>query len=204
MATIDDFKKKMREFKEEQNKIITEIKAKGLTDILDKQELKNRLVNLHQKITNYKKQFENSNYAELLSSEEKMNRNDDLSDLISKCNKFLGQYWKGEPISEEKKEKKFSNKYEQMLYEKKKLKEQDALIEDMIKINDESKHIGKEVKKNLDDQNKHISLLGENLDKAKDKAGKLNERIMGIIAEASYWKYYAIITILAIILYIVH
>ena len=105
MATIDDFKKKMREFKEEQSKIITEIKAKGLTDILDKQELKNRLVNLHQKITNYKKQFENSNYAELLSSEEKMNRKDDLSDLISKCNKFLGQYWKGEPISEEKKKK---------------------------------------------------------------------------------------------------
>ena len=203
MATIDDFKKKMREFKEEQNKIITEIKATGLTNSLDKQDLKNRLVNLHQKITDYKKQFEKSNYAQLLSSEEKMNRKDDLSDLISKCNKFIGQYWK-EPMPEEKKEKRFNNKYEQMLYEKKKLNEQDELIEGMIKINEESKHIGKEVKKSLDDQNKHISLLGENLDKAKVKAGRLNERIMGIIAEASYWKYYAIITILAIILYIVY
>ena len=203
MATIDDFKKKMREFKEEQNKIITEIKAKGLNDILNQQDLKNRLVNLHQKITDYKKKFEKSNYAELLSSEEKISRKDDLSDLISKCNKYIGQYWK-ESIPEEKPEKKFSNKYEQMLYEKKKLKEQDELIEGMIKINDESKHIGKEVKKNLDEQNKHISLLGENLDKAKEKAGRLNERIMGIIAETSYWKYYAIITILAIILYIVY
>ena len=101
---------------------------------------------------------------------------------------------------EDYKDQEFTNPYEQLQYQQKKLIEQDEIIDNIIATNEENKEIGKAVKHNLNEQNKKITQIGHTLDKTQNSADKLNAKVVDLILDSSFWKLYLIIAALAFIL----
>ena len=58
----------------------------------------------------------------------------------------------------------------------------------------------KEVKHNLKEQNKKINKIGISLDETQNDAKKLNDKFTDLILDSSFWKFYAIIGFLALVL----
>ena len=206
-TSIDNFKPKLNEFRNKFSKLKSDYKLDNPKVLLSNEQkgnLKYSLQKLKLELTNFQKQYLSSNYRSVLSEFEDSNRKDELVELISNIDILINQHCKGEyeiTIKEEDyKDKEFSNPYEQMQYQKEKLMEQDHIIDNIISINEENKIIGKEVKHNLNEQNKKITQIGQTLDKTQNSADKLNAKVMDLILDSSFWKYYVIIAVLALIM----
>ena len=165
-TSIDNFKPKLNEFRNKYSKLKSDYKLDNPKVLLSNEQkgnLKYSLQKLKLELTNFQKQYLSSNYRSVLSEFEDSNRKDELVELISNIDILINQHCKGEyeiTIKEEDyKDKEFSNPYEQMQYQKEKLMEQDHIIDNIISINEENKIIGKEVKHNLNEQNKKIHKL---------------------------------------------
>ena len=203
----DNFKQKLNEFRNKLNKIKSDYKLDNpITNLSNEQKgnLKYSLEKLKYELTNFKKQYLSSNYRSVLSEFEDINRKEELSELISSIDILINLHCKGNyeiTIKEEDyKDKEFTNPYEQLQYQQKKLLEQDEIIDNIIAKNEENKVIGKAVKHNLNEQNKKITKIGYTLDKTQNSADKLNAKVMDLILDSSFWKLYFIIAILALII----
>ena len=206
-SSVDNFKSKLNEFRNKLSNIKSDYKLeKGQINLSNEQKgvLKYSLQKLSLEITNFKKQYLSSNYRSVLSEFEDNSRKDELGELISNIDLLIDQHCKGNyeiTIKEEDyKDKEFSNPYEQMQYQQKKLLEQDEIIDNIISKNEENKVIGKAMKHNLNEQNKKITQIGHTLDKTQNSADKLNAKIVDLILDSSLWKFYLIITALALII----
>ena len=206
-SSVDNFKSKLNEFRNKLSNIKSDYKLeKSQINLSNEQKgvLKYSLQKLSLEITNFKKQYLSSNYRSVLSEFEDNSRKDELSELISNIDLLIDQHCKGNyeiTIKEEDyKDKEFSNPYEQMQYQQKKLLEQDEIIDNIISKNEENKVIGKAMKHNLNEQNKKITQIGHTLDKTQNSADKLNAKIVDLILDSSLWKFYLIITALALII----
>ena len=206
-TTIDDFKSKLTEYKNKLKKLKTDYKLGNPKNPLTNEQkgnLKYSLQKLQKDVTNYKQEYLNSNYRSVLSELEDGNRKDELNELISECDTLANTYCKGEYVSnlkeEDFKDQEFNNPYEQLQYQKKKLIEQDEIINEIISKNEENKGIGKEVKHNLKEQNKKINTIGIILDETQNDAKKLNDKFTDLILDSSFWKLYALIGVLALVL----
>ena len=206
-TSVDNFKSKLTDFKNRLKKLKSDYKLGGVNNSLSNEQkgnLKYNLLKLKNNLTNFKQEYLNSNYRSVLSEFEDGNRKDELNELISECDTLTNTYCKGDFISnikeEDFKDKEFSNPYEQLQYQKKKLLEQDELINDMIITNEESKGIGKEVKNNLKEQNKKISNISDTLDETQNDAKRLNAKFVDMIFDSSFWKLYILIGVLGLIL----
>ena len=206
-SSIDNFKSKLNEFRKKLTKIKSDYKLeKGSINLTNEQKsaLKYSLQKLNLEITNFQKEYLSSNYRSVLSEFEDSSRKDELSELISNIDLLINLHCKGNyeiTIKEEDyKDKEFNNPYELLQYQQKKLLEQDEIIDNIIAKNEENKVIGKAVKHNLNEQNKKITKIGYTLDKTQNSADKLNAKIVDLILDSSLWKFYLIITALALII----
>ena len=131
-------------------------------------------------------------------------KKDELSELLSNIDMLINIHCKGDyeiDIKEEDyKDKEFNNPYEQLQYQQKKLSEQNNIIDEIIITNEENKKIGKEVKHNLNEQNKKITQIGQTLDITQSSADKLNAKIMDLILDTSFCILYVLIVVLALVL----
>ena len=208
MATsIDNFKSKIKDFKDRLKKLKADYKLGGANNSLtndQKGSLKYNLQKLKNNVTNFKQEYLNSNYRSVLSELEDGSRKDELDELITECDTLTNTYCKGEYVSkikeEDFKDKEFDNPYEQLQYQKKELKKQDEIINNIISKNEENKGIGKEVKNNLTKQNEKLSTIAVTLDETQSQAKRLNDKFVDLIFDSSFWKLYIIIGVLALIL----
>ena len=208
MATsIDNFKTKLSEFKNKLKKIKSDYKLGNPKNSLSnelKGNLKYSLQKFQKEVINFQQEYLDSNYRAVLSEFDDGNRKDELNELISECDKLIDIHCKGEYVSnireEDFKDKEFDNPYEQLQYQQKQLKKQNEIIEEIMNKNEENKNIGKEVKHNLKEQNKKINDIGKGLDQTQNDAKKLNDKFTDLILDSSFWKYYAIIGFLALVL----
>ena len=206
-TSIDNYKAKVTEFKNKLKKLKTDYKLGGAKNNLTNEQkgnLKYILQKLKNNITSFKQEYLNSNYRSVLSEFEDGSRKDELNELISECDILINTHTKGEFINkikeEDFKDEEFSNPYEQLQYQQKKLSEQEDIINEIISKNEENKGIGKEVKNNLKEQNKKINQIGITLDKTQSDAKKLNEKFVDLILDSSFWKLYILIGVLALVL----
>ena len=206
-TSIDNFKSKLTDFKNRLKKLKSDYKLGVANNSLSNEQkgnLKYNLQKLKNNVSNFMQEYLNSNYRSVLSEFEDGNRKDELNELIHECDTLTNTYCKGEFISnikeEDFKDQEFNNPYEQLQYQKKKLLEQDEIINDIIITNEENKGIGKEVKNNLKEQNKKISKISDTLDEAQNDAKRLNAKFVDMIFDSSFWKLYILIGVLALIL----
>ena len=206
-TSVDNFRTKLSELKQKFTKIKSDYQLDNPKTFLTNEQkgnLKYSLQKLKSETNNFKTQYLSSNYRSVLSEFEDSNRKDELSELISNIDILINLHCKGDyeiKIKEEDfKDKEFDNPYEQMQYQKEKLLEQDNIIDNIISINEENKVIGKDVKHNLNEQNKKIIQIGDSLDKTQSSADKLNAKVVDLILDSSFWKYYVIIAVLALIM----
>ena len=206
-SSIDNFKPKLNEYRNKLNKIKSDYKLDNPKTSLSNEQkgnLKYTLQKLKLELTKFKEQYLASNYRSVLSEFEDSNRKDELSEIMSNIDMLINLHCKGNyeiTIKEEDyKDKEFTNPYEQLQYQQKKLIEQDEIIDNIIATNEENKEIGKAVKHNLNEQNKKITQIGHTLDKTQNSADKLNAKVVDLILDSSFWKLYLIIVVLAFIL----
>ena len=206
-SSIDNFKPKLNEYRNKLNKIKSDYKLDNQKTSLSNEQkgnLKYTLQKLKLELNNFKEQYLSSNYRSVLSEFEDSNRKDELNEIISNIDMLINLHCKGNyeiTIKEEDyKDKEFTNPYEQLQYQQKKLIEQDEIIDNIIATNEENKEIGKAVKHNLNEQNKKITQIGHTLDKTQNSADKLNAKVVDLILDSSFWKLYLIIVVLAFIL----
>ena len=206
-TSVDNFKSKLNDFRNQLKKLKSEYKLEGAKTTLTNEQkgnLKFNLQKLLRDLSIFKKEYLDSNYRAVLSEFEDSNRKDELGEVITECETLIKTYCKGEYESnikeEDYKDQEFDNPYEQMQYQQKKLLEQDEIINNIISTNDENKAIGKEVKSNLIEQNKKINKIGRTLDETSRDAKRLNDKFVDMILDSSFWKLYCIIGFLALVL----
>ena len=192
-SSIDNFKPKLNEYRNKFNKIKSDYKLDNpKTNLSNEQKghLKYTLQKLKLELTKFKEQYLASNYRSVLSEFEDSNRKDELSEIISNIDMLINLHCKGNyeiTIKEEDyKDKEFTNPYEQLQYQQKKLIEQDEIIDNIIATNEENKEIGKAVKHNLNEQNKKITQIGHTSGKTRISADKLNAKVVDLILDSSF------------------
>ncbi len=206
-TSVDNFKSKLSDFKKKLKKIKSDYKLGSANNNLSNEQkgnLKYNLQKIQKDLTNFKQEYLNSNYRSVLSELEDESRKDELNELISDCETTMNTYCKGEFVcnirEEDYKDQEFDNPYEQMQYQKKKLLEQEEVINGIITTNKENKGIGNEVKNNLKEQNKKINKISKVLDQTQHAAKQLNDKFVDLVLDSSFWKLYFIIGFLALVL----
>ena len=206
-TSVDNFKSKLSDFKKKLKKIKSDYKLGSANNNLSNEQkgnLKYNLQKIQKDLTNFKQEYLNSNYRSVLSELEDESRKDELNELISDCETTMNTYCKGEFVcnirEEDYKDQEFDNPYEQMQYQKKKLLEQEEVINGIITTNKENKGIGNEVKNNLKEQNKKINIISKVLDQTQHAAKQLNDKFVDLVLDSSFWKLYFIIGFLALVL----
>lgn len=206
-TSVDNFKSKLSDFKKKLKKIKSDYKLGSANNNLSNEQkgnLKYNLQKIQKDLTNFKQEYLNSNYRSVLSELEDESRKDELNELISDCETTMDTYCKGEFVcnirEEDYKDQEFDNPYEQMQYQKKKLLEQEEVINGIITTNKENKGIGNEVKNNLKEQNKKINKISKVLDQTQHATKQLNDKFVDLVLDSSFWKLYFIIGFLALVL----
>ena len=87
-----------------------------------------------------------------------------------------------------------------MMYQKKKLEDQDDLIDSMIGLNNENKQISKEMGNTIGKQNSLLDKVQKDIDTLNDKMSNSNIKVANFLAKSSYCKLYTIAIIQAIII----
>ena len=158
-------------------------------------------------VSEYKKSYLNSNFISLLSERDYSNRKNELEELVTqsesmlkKYNKFLTERFGPNFNQNDFQEVQFDNHEQRMIYQKKKLQEQDDMIDSMISINNENRQISKEMGNNIGKQNSLLDKVQKDIDFLNDKMNNSNTKITNFLAKSSYCKLYIIAFVQAIII----
>ena len=204
--TSDDFYTKVKQFYDKQEEIQTKIKNMANNfNIFENDKLKTELLNYKKEVTEYKKSYLNSNFISLLSERDYSNRKNELEELVSqsesmykKYNKFLSERFGPNFNQNDFQEQQFDTHEQRMLYQKKKLQDQDDIIDSMISINNENRQISKEMGNTIGKQNSLLDKVQRDIDKLNDKMNNSNLKITNFLAKSSYCKLYMIALVQAI------
>ena len=204
--TSDDFYTKVKQFYDRQEEIQNKMKKMANDfNIFENDKLKTELLEYKKELDKYKKSYLNSNFISLLSERDYSNRKNELEELVSqsesmykKYNKFLSDRFGPNFNQNDFQEQQFDTHEQRMLYQKKKLQDQDDIIDSMISINNENRQISKEMGNTIGKQNSLLDKVQRDIDKLNDKMNNSNFKITNFLAKSSYCKLYIIALVQAI------
>ena len=209
----DDFYTKVKQFYDKQEEIQNKMKKMANNfNIFENDKLKTELLEYKKEVAQYKKSYLNSNFISVLSERDYSNRKNELEELVNqsetmlkKYNKFLGEKFGPNFNQNDFQEKQFETHEQRMLYQKKKLQDQDDMIDSMIAVNNENKQISKEMGNNIEKQNSLLDKVQRDIDHLNDKMNNSNLKVTNFLAKSSYCKLYtiAIVQLIIIILLII-
>ena len=87
-----------------------------------------------------------------------------------------------------------------MMYQKKKLQDQDDLIDFMIGVNNENRNISREMGNNISKQNNLLDKVHKDIDNLTDKMNSSNNKVTNFLKKSSYCKLYIIAIVQALII----
>ena len=206
--TSDDFYTRIKQFYDKQDEIQNKMKKMANNfNIFESDKLKNELIAYKKEVADYKKSYLNSNFISLLSERDYSNRKNELEELVNqseimlkKYNKFLSERFGPNFNQNDFQEQQFENHEQRMMYQKKKLQDQDDMIDSMIAINNENKQISKEMGNNIGKQNSLLDRVQRDIDNLDDKMNKSNLKVTNFLAKSSYCKLYIIAIVQALII----
>ena len=206
--TSDDFYTRIKQFYDKQDEIQNKMKKMANNfNIFESDKLKNELIAYKKEVADYKKSYLNSNFISLLSERDYSNRKNELEELVNqsdimlkKYNKFLSERFGPNFNQNDFQEQQFENHEQRMIYQKKKLQDQDDMIDSMIAINNENKQISKEMGNNIGKQNSLLDRVQRDIDNLDDKMNKSNLKVTNFLAKSSYCKLYIIAIVQALII----
>ena len=120
--------------------------------------------------------------------------------MLKKYNKFLSERFGPNFTQNEFKEKEFETNEERLMYQKKKLEDQDNLIDYMIGINNENRQISREMGNNISKQNNLLEKVNKDVDSLSDKMNNSNTKMTSFLKKSSYCRLYIIAIVQAIII----
>ena len=175
--TSDNFYTKIKGFYDKQEEIQNKLKnIANNFNIFQTDKIKTELLAYKREIADYKKEYLKSNFISLLSERDYNNRKNELEELETQCetmlkkyNKFLSERFGPNFTQNDFKEKEFESNEERLMYQKKKLEDQDNLIDYMIGVNNENRQISKEMGNNISKQNKMLDKVHNDIDSLSDK-----------------------------------
>ncbi len=207
--TSDDFYSKVKKFYDKQEELENKLKNMANNfNIFESDKLKTELMNYKKELNEYKNAYLNSNFISLLSERDYSNRKSELEELVNQSEMMLKKYKKflserfGSNFNENDfKEEEFETHEQKMMYQKKKLQDQDDLIDSMIEMNNENKQISKEMGNNIQKQNSLLDKVQRDIDQLDEKMKNSNLKITKFLAKSSYCRLYiiAIVQLLIII-----
>ncbi len=206
--TSDNFYTKVKEFYDRQEDIQDKLKnIANNFNIFQSDKIKTELLSYKRELSTYKKEYLKSNFISLLSERDYHNRKNELEELESQCDSMLKKYNKflsdrfGPNFNESDfQEKQFDTMEEKMMYQKKKLQDQDDMIEYMIGVNNENRQITKEMGNNISKQNSLLDKVNKDIDSLNDKMNKSNLKVTNFLAKSSYCRLYVIAVVQALII----
>ena len=204
----DNFYTKIKEFYDKQEEIQNKLKdIANNFNIFQTDKIKTDLLTYKREIADYKKEYLNSTFISLLSERDYNNRKNELEELETQCetmlkkyNKFLSERFGPNFTQNEFKEKEFETNEERLMYQKKKLEDQDNLIDYMIGINNENRQISREMGNNISKQNNLLEKVNKDVDSLNDKMNNSNTKITSFLKKSSYCRLYIIAIVQAIII----
>ena len=206
--TSDNFYTKVKEFYDRQEDIQNKLKnIANNFNIFQSDKIKTELLAYKKDLSDYKKEYLKSNFISLLSERDYHNRKNELEELETQCNSMLKKYNKflserfGPNFNESDfQEKQFDTMEEKMMYQKKKLQDQDDMIEFMIGVNNENRQITREMGNNISKQNSLLDKVNKDIDNLNDKMNKSNLKVTNFLAKSSYCRLYVIAIVQALII----
>ena len=206
--TSDNFYTKVKDFYDRQEDIQNKLKnIANNFNIFQSDKIKTQLLTYKRDLSNYKNEYLKSNFISLLSERDYHNRKNELEELESQCNSMLKKYNKflserfGPNFNESDfQEKQFDTMEEKMMYQKKKLQDQDDMIEFMIGVNNENRQITREMGNNISKQNSLLDKVNKDIDNLNDKMNKSNLKVTNFLAKSSYCRLYIIAIVQALII----
>ena len=206
--TSDNFYTKVKDFYDRQEDIQNKLKnIANNFNIFQSDKIKTELLAYKRELSDYKKEYLKSNFISLLSERDYHNRKNELEELESQCNSMLKKYNKflsdrfGPNFNESDfQEKQFDTMEEKMMYQKKKLQDQDDMIEFMIGVNNENRQITREMGNNISKQNSLLDKVNKDIDNLNDKMNKSNLKVTNFLAKSSYCRLYVIAIVQALII----
>ena len=206
--TSDNFYTKVKDFYDRQEDIQNKLKnIANNFNIFQSDKIKTELLTYKRDLSNYKNEYLKSNFISLLSERDYHNRKNELEELESQCNSMLKKYNKflserfGPNFNESDfQEKQFDTMEEKMMYQKKKLQDQDDMIEFMIGVNNENRQITREMGNNISKQNSLLDKVNKDIDNLNDKMNKSNLKVTNFFAKSSYCRLYVIAIVQALII----
>lgn len=208
-SSIDNYRSKIKDFYTTQDSLRKSFLSLSNTSFNAHQaeNLKISLLDHKNSILQFKSSYLNSNFVHLLPEKEYRNRVSELEDLQKVCDSmqkqltnFLNQKYSSNINPNDYQEKQFSNQYERLMYQRKKLEDQDEMINYMIGLNKENKQIGKEMGNNLETQNAHLEKVSKYIDQVSSKMNSTNQRFTNYLKKSSYCKLYIIVFVQALII----
>jgi hypothetical protein len=204
----DNFYTKVKDFYDRQEDIQNKLKnIANNFNIFQSDKIKTELLSYKRELSDYKKEYLKSNFISLLSERDYHNRKNELEELESQCNSMLKKYNKflsdrfGPNFNESDfQEKQFDTMEEKMMYQKKKLQDQDDMIEFMIGVNNENRQITREMGNNISKQNSLLDKVNKDIDNLNDKMNKSNLKVTNFLAKSSYCRLYVIAIVQALII----
>ena len=204
----DNYYLKIKEFYKKQEEIQTRMKnIINNFNVFESNDIKNLIVQYKKELKQYNTQYMNSTFVSNLSDRDYRNRKSELDDLIRQSqlmqnnyNNFLNKQFGPDFSENDFHEKEFDDPQEKLAYEKKKLQDQDNLIDYMIGINKENRTIGKEIYHDLESQEKDVDKMDNNMDKIGSKMDNTNKKMENFLAKSSYCKLYFIIIVQGLII----
>ena len=206
--TSDNFYTKVKEFYDKQEEIQNKLKnIANDFNIFQSDKLKTELLSFKKELTDYKKEYLSSNFISLLSERDYHNRKNELEELESQCdtmlkkyNKFLNDRFGPNFSQSDFQEKQFDTQEEKMMYQKKKLQDQDDLIDFMIGVNNENRNISREMGNNISKQNNLLDKVHKDIDNLTDKMNSSNNKVANFLKKSSYCRLYIIAIVQALII----
>ena len=206
--TSDNFYTKIKGFYDKQEEIQNKLKnIANNFNIFQTDKIKTELLAYKREVTEYKKNYLNSNFISLLSERDYSNRKNELEELVNQSesmlknyNKFLSERFGPNINQNDFQEKQFESHEQRMMYQKKKLEDQDDLIDSMIGLNNENKQISKEMGNTIGKQNSLLEKVQKDIDSLDDKMTHSNIKVANFLAQSSYCKLYTIAIIQALII----
>ena len=206
--TSDDFYTKVKQFYDKQEELQNKMKKMANDfNIFENEKLKTELLEYKREVAEYKRSYLNSNFISLLSERDYSNRKNELEELVNqsesmwkKYNKFLSERFGPNFNQNDFQEQQFDSHEQRMIYQKKKIKDKDDLIDSMIAVNNENKQISKEMGNNIGKQNTLLDKVQRDIDNLNDKMNNSNLKVTNFLAKSSYCKLYTIAIVQAIII----
>ncbi|MCQ2817257.1 MAG: SNARE domain-containing protein [archaeon] len=210
---VDNFRGKIAEFKsteEEIQKYLTSLTNNF--NFINLQKSEKLISKLKTEISSMRTQYRKKDAAfiGLLPEKEYRLRVDEINLISSRCDsyesslkKFKDDKYKStlDPSAfKESEEVRNMSRSEYLMYQQKKLAEQDELIDRMYEVNKENKALGKEMNEQISNQINQLDTIQTQMDKVGNKMNKTNNRFKEFIDTQSNCKLYVIIIIQALII----